>query len=151
LIQGHDALIGVFNPGWKNPNLYEGQVRGTSPIIGAVERADSKRVLWAGGAGGLALTSAPGSDSTPSRSTRASDDARPCAGRDRGREEDAAEDGAGAGREAGGESVWSRPHELPADLTLALVVLHVGGVALASVARREDLVRTMVTVRKRAA
>jgi cytochrome b len=66
-------------------------------------------------------------------------------------EGDAAEEGAGAGREAGGENVWSRPHELPADLTLALVVLHVGGVALGSVTCREDLVRTMVTVRKRAA
>ncbi len=53
LIQGNDAIISAFNPGWKDPNLYDDQVRGTASIIAAVKRAGIKRVLWAGGAGGL--------------------------------------------------------------------------------------------------
>ncbi len=53
LIQGNEALISAFNPGWKDPNLYEDQVRGTTSIISAVKKAGIKRVLWVGGAGGL--------------------------------------------------------------------------------------------------
>jgi putative NADH-flavin reductase len=53
LIQGNEALISAFNPGWKDPNLYEDQVRGTASIITAVKKAGIKRVLWVGGAGGL--------------------------------------------------------------------------------------------------
>jgi putative NADH-flavin reductase len=52
LIRGHDALISAFNPGWKNPNLYDDQVRGTAAIIAAVKKAGITRVLWVGGAGG---------------------------------------------------------------------------------------------------
>jgi len=53
LIQGNDAVIGAFNPGWKNPNLYDDQVPGTAPIIAAIINARIKHVLWVGGAGGL--------------------------------------------------------------------------------------------------
>ena len=53
LIQGNDAIISAFNPGWKNPNLYDDQVRGTASIIAAIKKAGMKRVLWVGGAGGL--------------------------------------------------------------------------------------------------
>lgn len=53
LIQGCDAVISAFNPGWKDPNLYEDQVRGTASIIAAIKKAGLKRVLWVGGAGGL--------------------------------------------------------------------------------------------------
>jgi len=53
LIRGHDALISAFNPGWKNPKLYDEQVRGTASIIAAVKKAGLTRVLWVGGAGGL--------------------------------------------------------------------------------------------------
>jgi putative NADH-flavin reductase len=53
LIEGHDALISAFNPGWNDPNLYADQVRGTASIIKAVKLAGIKRVLWVGGAGGL--------------------------------------------------------------------------------------------------
>lgn len=53
LIEGHDALISAFNPGWRDPNLYADQVRGTASIIKAVKMAGIKRVLWVGGAGGL--------------------------------------------------------------------------------------------------
>ena len=58
LIQGHDAVISAFNPGWKNPHLFEDQVRGTSSIIAALTTAGIKRVLWVGGAGGQEV--APG-------------------------------------------------------------------------------------------
>ena len=53
LIQGNDAIISAFNPGWKNPNLYDDQVWGTTSIIAAAKTAGIKRVLWVGGAGGL--------------------------------------------------------------------------------------------------
>jgi uncharacterized protein len=58
LIRGHDAVISAFNPGWKNPRLFEDQVRGTSAIIAALKTAGVKRVLWVGGAGGQEV--APG-------------------------------------------------------------------------------------------
>jgi putative NADH-flavin reductase len=53
LICGSDAVISAFNPGWKNPNLYPDQVKGTTSIIAAIKEAGVKRVLWVGGAGGL--------------------------------------------------------------------------------------------------
>jgi putative NADH-flavin reductase len=53
VIVGYDALISAFNPGWKDPNLYVDQVRGTTSILKAVKSASIKRVLWVGGAGGL--------------------------------------------------------------------------------------------------
>jgi putative NADH-flavin reductase len=57
LIAGHDALISAFNPGWKDPTLYDDQVRGTSAIIAAIKQAGITRVLWVGGAGGLTVAS----------------------------------------------------------------------------------------------
>src|SRR5689334_5275900 len=56
LIQGNEAIISAFNPGWKNPNLYDDQVRGTASIIAATKEAGIKRALWVGGAGGLEVT-----------------------------------------------------------------------------------------------
>jgi len=32
-------VISAFNPGWKNPNLYEDQVRGTASIVAAIKKA----------------------------------------------------------------------------------------------------------------
>ena len=51
-LHGHEAVISAYSPGWKNPNLYDDQVRGTESIIAALVNAGIKRVR-VGGAGGL--------------------------------------------------------------------------------------------------
>lgn len=58
--------------------------------------------------------------------------------------------GVGGQREGDREdSALKEVHEIAANVTLVLVVFHLAGVGLASVAHRENLVRAMITGRKR--
>ena len=53
LVQGTDAVISSYNPGWGNPNIAEDTKTGYHSIIQAVKAAKVKRLLIVGGAGSL--------------------------------------------------------------------------------------------------
>ncbi len=53
LVAGHEAVISAFNPGWKNPDIYNQQVMGSRSIINGVKKAGVMRLLFVGGAGSL--------------------------------------------------------------------------------------------------
>ena len=52
-VAGHDVVVSAFNPGWRNPDIYQQQVKGTRGIINGVKKAGVKRLLFVGGAGSL--------------------------------------------------------------------------------------------------
>ena len=57
-VEGHDAVIDAYNPGWNAPNLYDAFLNGTRAIVAGVKRSGVKRILIVGGAGSLYV--APG-------------------------------------------------------------------------------------------
>lgn len=52
-LAGEDALVSAFNPGWKNPNIYQDTLDGYTAIFQAVRNAHISRLLVVGGAGSL--------------------------------------------------------------------------------------------------
>jgi len=57
-VQGHDAVVSAFNPGWDAPDLYAMFMKGSAAIDAGVEKSGVKRLLVVGGAGSLFV--APG-------------------------------------------------------------------------------------------
>ncbi|RRQ45814.1 NAD(P)-dependent oxidoreductase [Chryseobacterium sp. SC28] len=53
VLEGNDAVISAFNPGWNNPNIYEDFLKGSQNIEKAVEKSGVKRFITVGGAGSL--------------------------------------------------------------------------------------------------
>src|SRR5260221_12009198 len=43
LTRANEAMISAFNPGWKNPNLYDDAFRGTASIMTAITTTGTKR------------------------------------------------------------------------------------------------------------
>ncbi|SHN15996.1 NAD(P)-dependent oxidoreductase [Rhizobacter sp. OV335] len=57
-VEGHDAVIDSYNPGWSEPRIHDMFLEGTRAIVDGVKRSGVKRVLIVGGAGSLFV--APG-------------------------------------------------------------------------------------------
>lgn len=57
-VEGHDAVVSAYNPGWKEPQIYDLFLQGTRAIFDGVKRSGVKRLLVVGGAGSLFV--APG-------------------------------------------------------------------------------------------
>jgi uncharacterized protein len=54
-LSGNDAVISAYNPGWKNPYIFEESIKGTKVIINSTKEAGVKRLLIVGGAGSLEI------------------------------------------------------------------------------------------------
>lgn len=52
---GHDIVLSAYNPGWKNPNIYNDFITGSKSIQNATKKAGIKRLLVVGGAGTLEI------------------------------------------------------------------------------------------------
>ncbi len=57
-VEGHDAVVSAYNPGWKEPQIHDLFLQGTRAITEGVKRSGVKRLLVVGGAGSLFV--APG-------------------------------------------------------------------------------------------
>ncbi|KQU81366.1 MULTISPECIES: NAD(P)-dependent oxidoreductase [unclassified Rhizobacter] len=57
-VEGHDAVVDSYNPGWSEPRIHDLFLQGTRAILDGVKRSGVKRVLVVGGAGSLFV--APG-------------------------------------------------------------------------------------------
>ena len=57
-VEGVDAVISAYNPGWNTPDLYNAFLKGSRAIVAGVKRSGVKRLLVVGGAGSLYV--APG-------------------------------------------------------------------------------------------
>ncbi|HEY0820292.1 MAG TPA: NAD(P)-dependent oxidoreductase [Rhizobacter sp.] len=57
-VEGADAVVSAYNPGWQEPQLHDLFLQGTEAILEGVKRSGVKRVLVVGGAGSLYI--APG-------------------------------------------------------------------------------------------
>jgi len=57
-VRGHDAVVSAYNPGWKEPAIYDLFLKGSRAILDGVRSSGVKRVLVVGGAGSLFV--APG-------------------------------------------------------------------------------------------
>ena len=55
LARGKDAVISAYNPGWKNPRLYEDTLENYPKIVEGVRSSGVKRLLIVGGAGTAAV------------------------------------------------------------------------------------------------
>ena len=53
VLNGHDAVISSYNPGWADPDLYNKFIKGSTDIQEAAKKAGTKRLLVIGGAGSL--------------------------------------------------------------------------------------------------
>ena len=51
--KGKDVVISAYNPGWKNPNIYEETLKNYPLIVDSVKKAGVERLLIVGGAGTL--------------------------------------------------------------------------------------------------
>lgn len=58
LVDGMDAVVSAYNPGWKNPDIYRDTLIGYEAILKGVKKSNVKRLLIVGGAGRLYI--APG-------------------------------------------------------------------------------------------
>lgn len=52
-LQGFDAVVSAFNPGWTNPNIGADFTRGANAIVDAAKAANVPYLLVVGGAGSL--------------------------------------------------------------------------------------------------